>query len=481
MPAHGGNTPPNGAPVDAMFFENYGTNPFVSTEDDHLSTFAIDVDNGSYTMSRSYLNAGNLPPKDAVRVEEFINNFNYHYNHPTEEAFTVSVEGAPSKFGKEYYKLLKIGIAGKKIDPGQRRDANLLFVVDVSGSMEGGNRLGSVRKSLRLLLDQLTPRDRVGIVAYGGSAFKVLDPTSVTEREKIINAIEQLYPSGSTNAEAGIRLGYQMLDQIFDPGKINRIILCSDGVANVGQTAAEDLLRDIKAYADKGITLSAIGFGMGNYNDVFMEKLGNKGNGSYAYVDSWSEARRVFEENLTGMLQVIARDVKIQVDFDPDVVDRYRLLGYENRNVADDKFRDDKEDGGEIGSGHMVTALYEVRLRDGASGDIGKVYIRYKDPQSFEVTEISRNIGQSVVASAFHKTSTDFRLAAASAEFAEIMRESYWAEGSDLADVLSVLRTIENEDSNEQIIELMNLVAQADKLIESKEKLDTQEPFGMNE
>ncbi len=480
-PAHGGNSPPNGQPVDAMFFEHYGTNPFVSTEDDHLSTFAIDVDNGSYTLARSYLNGGNLPPKDAVRVEEFINNFKYHYKHPSDEAFTIAIEGAPSKFGKEHYKLIKIGIAGKKIDASKRLDANLVFVVDVSGSMGRDERLGAVRKSLRLLLDQLNPRDRVGIVVYGSSAYTVLEPTSVNERERIINAIEQLYPSGATNAEAGIRLGYQKMDRIFDSSKINRIILCSDGVANVGQTGAEGIFAEIKRYADKGITLSAIGFGMGNYNDVLMEKLGDKGNGHYAYVDNWTEAKRVFEENLTGMLQVIARDVKIQVDFNPDVVERYRLLGYENRDVADDKFRDDKEDGGEIGSGHMVTALYEVRLKDGAKGDIGKVYVRYKDPMSFEVSETSRAISQSTLASAFHRTSTDFRLAAAAAEFAEILRESYWAKGSDLSDVLAVLRTIENEDSNEQIIELMNLVAQADKLMDDKQRLDANEPIGLIE
>ncbi len=479
-PAHGGNTPPNGEPVDAMFFKNYGTNPFISTDDDHLSTFAIDCDNASYSMTRAYLNDGNLPPEEAVRVEEFINNFKYNYSHPSDRAFDVEMEGAPSRFGKGY-QLLKIGVVGKKIRTENRKDANLTFVVDVSGSMAREDRLGLVRRSLRMLLDQLTPRDNVGIVVYGSNAWVVLEPTSIRDKGKIIRAIEQLVSEGSTNAEEGIRMGYEMANRNFNPNSINRIILCSDGVANVGRTSAEEFLKFIKGYADKGITLSAIGFGMGNYNDILMEKLGDKGNGHYAYVDSWEESQRVFMENLTGMLQVIARDVKIQVDFDPNVVERYRLLGYENRDVADDKFRDDKEDGGEIGSGHTVTALYEIKFKDGARGDFGTVFIRHKNPDSFEVSEIAVKISPSLFRTSFELSSVDFRLAAAGAEFAEILRASYWAKDSKLADVLSVVRNIDQEEQNDQVIELMNLIAKADKLRSEKEKSLTPEPLGMGE
>lgn len=479
-PAHGGNTPPNGEPVDAMFFKSYGTNPFISTDDDHLSTFAIDCDNASYTMTRAYLNDGNLPPEEAVRVEEFINNFKYTYNHPSDRAFNVEMEGAPSRFGKGY-QLLKIGVVGKKIRAENRKDANLTFVVDVSGSMAREDRLGLVRRSLRMLLDQLTPRDKVGIVVYGSNAWVVLEPTSIHDKDQIIRAIEQLVPQGATNAEEGIRMGYEMANRHFNANSINRIILCSDGVANVGHTSAEEFLKFIKAYADKGITLSAVGFGMGNFNDILMEKLGDKGNGHYAYVDSWEESQRVFMENLTGMLQVIARDVKIQVDFDPNVVERYRLLGYENRDVADEKFRDDKEDGGEIGSGHTVTALYEIKFKDGARGDVGTVYIRHKNPDSFEVSEIAEKIGASIFKSSFELGSFDFRLAAATAEFAEIMRASYWARDSKLSDVLSVVRNIDQKGSNDQVIELMNLIAKADKLRTEKAKSLIPEPLGMGE
>lgn len=475
-PSTGGSVPPNGQQYDAMFFKHYGVNPFVSTDDDHLSTFAIDADNASYSMTRSYLTRGSLPPEEAVRVEEFVNNFKYEYRHPQERAFRVCLEGAPSKFGDKY-QLLKIGIVGKKIDECRRQDANLVFVIDVSGSMDMENRLGAVKKALHMLVDNLTERDRVGIVAYRTDAFEVLSPTSIRDRERILRAIDGLYASGSTWAEGGLRLGYKMANRCFDRNRINRIILCTDGVANEGQTAAEDILKEIKQYADRGITLSAIGFGMNNYNDVLLEKLGDKGNGHYAYVDSWEEARRIFVENLTGTLQVIARDVKIQVDFNPNTVDRYRLLGYENRDVADNQFRNDKVDGGEIGSGHTVTALYEIKLKDEARGDLGTVYVRYKDPTTLAVNEVAEPIEQSYFSRSFESASCDFRLAAAAAEFSEILRKSYWAQDGQLRDVLRVVGQIEHERCDDQVIELMDLVAKADRMMKVNE--DGQGPLGM--
>ncbi|MFQ6008550.1 MAG: von Willebrand factor type A domain-containing protein [Candidatus Zixiibacteriota bacterium] len=460
-PAHGGTSIVNDEPFDAMFFKHYGVNPFVDTEDDHLSTFAIDVDDASYVMTRSYLERGYLPPDEAVRTEEFVNHFKYNYQAPQETPFEVYFEGAPSMFGQNC-ELLKIGIKGKKILAENRKPANLIFVIDVSGSMARENRLTLVKKALRLLIDELTPEDKVGIVVYGSRGRVILEPTSIERKNDIIAAIEQLIPSGSTNAEEGLRLGYDMAQRHFEKGKINRVILCSDGVANVGRTSAEAFLKWIKKHADKGITLTTVGFGMGNYNDILMEKLGDKGNGHYAYVDNLPEARRIFVENLTGTLQVIARDVKIQVDFNPDVVRSYRLLGYENRDVDDDKFRDDKEDGGEIGSGHEVTALYEIKLRKEAPpAKIGTIYIRYKDPDSDEVAEISRPIRRSVFHGEFVEASVDFKLAAAAAEFAEILRKSYWAKGSELKDVLALVKDISNEIDSPDVIELMSLVSKA--------------------
>jgi Ca-activated chloride channel family protein len=469
-PAHGGTAIVNNEAFDAMFFEHYGVNPFVDTEDDHLSTFAVDVDDASFVMTRSYLERGLVPPEDAVRTEEFINHFKYDYPLPEREAFSISIDGAPSKFGTASMKLLRIGIKGMEVCPENRKPANLIFVIDVSGSMGREDRLGLVRKALRMLVEELTEDDKVGIAVYSSRGEVRLQPTSIRDRHRILRVIENLHPGGSTFAEEGIRLGYEMADKHFEAGKINRIILCSDGVANVGKTGPDQILKIIKKYADKGITLSSIGFGMGNYNDILLEKLGNKGNGHYAYVDDLEEARRVFVENLTGTLQVIARDVKIQVDFNPDVVRSYRLLGYENRDVADDKFRDDQEDGGEIGSGHMVTALYEFKMHKDAEGDVGKVFIRFKDPDNGNVTEVSRTIAQDVLDPEFASASTDLQLAAAAAEFSEIMRDSYWARYSELSDVLSVATRVYSETTDPDVLELMLLISNADQLRQRVEK-----------
>ena len=355
-------------------------NPFVDTEDDHFSTFAIDVDDASYSVARGYLERGHLPDPASIRTEEFVNFFNYDYAPPRNERFNVYVEGAPSYFGQNC-DLFRVGIKGQVVDPANRKPAVLTFVIDISGSMNIDTRLGLVKQALKILVDNLKPDDMVGIAVYGSRGQKILDHKSIREKDAILRAIENLRAGGSTNAEEGLKIGYEMASANFKTGAINRIILCSDGVANVGRTGPDAILKEIKEYVQKGITLTSVGFGMDNYNDVLLEKLGDKGNGHFAYVDNIQQAKRIFLENLTGTLQVIARDVKIQVDFDPEKVQSYRLLGYENRDVADDKFRDDKEDGGEIGSGHDVTALYEVKLREGASGQFATVYLRYKDPR----------------------------------------------------------------------------------------------------
>ncbi len=465
-PAHGGTAIVNDEPFDAMFFKNYGVNPFVDTEDDHLSTFAVDVDDASYVMMRSYLNRGALPPDEAIRTEEFVNHFNYNYAPPYEQAFRVYVEGAPSRFGQNC-SMLKIGIKGMEIAPENRKDANLVFVIDVSGSMATENRLGLVKQALRLLVDELSNNDNVGIVVYGSTGRVILEPTSLRNKQKIVRAIESLHSGGATNAEEGIVLGYEMAKRNYQKGKINRVILCSDGVANVGRTGPDALLKQIKSYADMGITLSTVGFGMTNYNDILMEKLGDKGNGHYAYVDNLAEAKKIFVDNLTGNLQVIARDVKIQVDFNPDVIRSYRLIGYENRDVEDNKFRDDTEDGGEIGAGHQVTALYEIKFKEGAKARrLGTIFIRYKDPETHEVTEINQSITTRNIFSSFDHASYDFKLAATAAEFAEILRKSYWAKGSKLDDVLSLAKDLTQESSSADVIELMSLISKAQQFDE---------------
>ena len=454
--------PPNGAAYHDMFFKGTGTNPFIDTEDDHLSTFAMDVDTGSYSITRRYLINGYLPPPEAVRVEEFINTFDYNYTPPTEGAFAIHIDGAPSKFGEgKRLQLLRIGLQGHVIPSENRKDAILTFVIDVSGSMGQENRLGLVKKALTLLVDQLRPADKVGIVVYGSRGWLLLPHTGIEQRSEILAAINSLEPGGSTNAEEGLRIGYDLAWRNASVNHINRVILCSDGVANVGKTGPDQILKEIRAYVQKGITLSTIGFGMGNYNDVLMERLANTGDGSYAYVDTLSEAKRIFVENLTGTLQLIAKDAKIQVDFNPEVVSRFRLLGYENRRLNHEQFRDDTVDAGEVGSGHQVTALYEVKLHPDATGKMATVSIRYADADNHKVSEVSEDISVSHLYESFDVAPATFRLAAGVAEFAEILRESYWAKDGSLDSIHQVLKDAFPEIDNEQVVELMYLVNKA--------------------
>jgi len=454
--------PPNGAAYDDMFFKEYGTNPFIDTEDDHLSTFGMDVDTASYSITRRYINDGHLPPPESVRVEEFVNAFDYNYIPPVRGAFAVHIEAAPSRFGDgNRLQLLRIGIKGRVIPDENRKDAILTFVIDVSGSMAMENRLGLVKRALNMLVEQLREGDKVGIVVYGSRARIVLEHTGIEERKKILSAINSLSTGGSTNAEEGLRLGYELALQNARIGSINRVILCSDGVANVGRTGADDILDEVHAHVQEGITLSTVGFGMGNYNDVLMEQLADKGNGNYAYVDTLSEARRVFVEDLTGTLQIIAKDAKVQVDFNPRVVSRFRLLGYENRRLEDDQFRDDRADGGEVGSGHGVTALYEIKLHQEADGRLATVYIRHENPNTHQVAEISEDIFSSRLKGAFEESSAEFQLAAAVAEFAEILRESFWAKDGSLEDVYQVTKQVSAQMDSEEVIELMGLVRRA--------------------
>jgi Ca-activated chloride channel family protein len=456
--------PPNGEPAADMYFEDYGVNPFVDTEDDNLSTFAIDVDTGAYTVMRRYVNDGYLPPDESVRVEEFVNYFDQEYALPEQGAFAIHLEGAPAPYGEnERYHLVRVGIQGYDVDREQRPDATLIFVIDVSGSMNMENRLGLVKESLRLLLNELRPTDRVGLVVYGSQARVILEPTPVDARRTIMSAIDRLQPDGSTNAAEGIMLAYQLAQEYAQPGHINRLILCSDGVANVGQTAADAILQ----HAEEGISLSTFGFGMGNYNDVLMEQLADQGDGSYAYIDTVDEAERVFIDDLTGTLLTIAKDAKIQVEFNPTVVERYRLLGYENRNVADEDFRNDEVDAGEIGAGHSVTALYEVKLAQEANPATAAmtVYVRYADPETAEVSEISQSIAGRDFAASFSEASPRFQLSAVVSEYAEILRNSYWAQDSDLTSLaVDARRIAEYMPRDETVQEFADLVSTAAEL-----------------
>jgi Ca-activated chloride channel family protein len=413
---------------------------------------------------RNYLNNGNLPPSDSVRVEEYVNYFNQGYpNPPRHQAFGIYVDGAPSPFTQtERYQMLRIGIQGYQVPEEERKDASLTFVIDVSGSMDMDNRLGLVKRSLELLVEQLDRNDSVGIVVYGTNARVVLDPTAGSDKDAILSAIYNLHPEGATNAEAGIRLGYKMALHAYNPDGINRVILCSDGVANVGNTEASVILDEIRGHVQEGVTMTTIGFGMDNYNDTLMEQLADNGNGFYAYVDDLREAKRLFIDNLTSTLQTIALNAKVQVDFNPDLVRNYRLVGFENRAVADDQFRDNSVDAGEIGAGHSVTALYEVKLNREAYGRIATVYLRWEDPDSHAVTELSQDFNTENLTGEFTQADLYFQRAVVVAEYAEILKNSYWAEGSSLEAVYrAAVRINESMPRERDMQEFVDLVLRA--------------------
>ncbi len=465
-PSTGGTDEPNDQPYGDVFFEEYGVNPRIDTQDDHLSTFAVDVDTASYTVMRRHLRDGYLPPDESVRVEEYVNFFDQEYAPPARGAFAIHLEGAPSPYAANYH-LVRVGLKGYEVPPEERKDVVLTFVIDVSGSMDMENRLGLVKETLALLVESLRPEDKVGIVVYGSRARTVLEPTQLDGNyRQVFRAIESLRPEGATNAEEGLVMAYRMATQAFEPEAINRVILCSDGVANVGNTGPDSILEQIRRHAGEGIYLTTVGFGMGNYNDVLMEQLADNGDGFYAYVDDIREAERVFVTDLTSTLQVIARDAKVQVDFNPEVVRSYRLLGYENRDVADEDFRNDEVDAGEIGVGHSVTALYEVKFEAGApeSATALTIYLRWEDPDTREVIEMNRSFAALDFAREFEMTSARFQLTAIVAQYAEVLRESYWAKemGTTLEELAPQARRIaEYLPEDEEVQEFADLVTRA--------------------
>jgi Ca-activated chloride channel homolog len=448
-------------PVD-NYFQNYGVNPFVDTVEDHLSTFGLDVDTASYTVARRYVMDGNLPPSDSVRVEEFVNYFYQGYPTPQDIAFGIYADGAPSPFHYDGTYILRFGIQGYQVPESDRKPASLTFVIDTSGSMSMENRLMMVKQSLQLLVDRLRPTDTVAIVQYGSEARVVLNPTSGEDRTRILDAIYSLETSGATNAEGGLRLGYQLANQAYRPNATNRVILCSDGVANVGATGPDQILESIRGYAASGITLTTVGFGMGNFNDVLMERLADGGNGNYAYVDNMDEARRLFVDNLTSTLQTIAMNAKVQVDFNPDIVARYRLIGYENRAIADENFRNDSVDAGEIGAGHSATALYAVQLKPQATGRIATVQLRWEDPQAHTIQEINGNFNTWDLASSFENASARYQLAVTVAQYAEVLRGSPWADGTSINQILDhAVRLGGLLPEDQQVTEFVSLVSRA--------------------
>jgi Ca-activated chloride channel family protein len=419
-------------------------NPFHRTASDPLSTFSIDVDTASYANVRRFLSQNMLPPKDAVRIEEMLNYFSYNDSPPSassEDPFAVHVEVAGCPWNAQH-RLARIGIAAKPIDQSQRPASNLVFLVDVSGSMQDPNKLPLVQWGLQRLVEQLGENDQVAIVVYAAASGLVLPSTSCVRKAEIMSAIEQLRAGGSTNGGAGIQLAYDVASQHFIKKGTNRVILATDGDFNVGVASQGELVRLIEAKAKSGIFLSVLGFGMGNIKDSTLEQLADKGNGHYAYIDSPREACKVLVEEMGSTLITVAKDVKIQVEFNPAKVGAFRLIGYENRIMAHEDFNNDQKDAGEIGAGHHVTALYEL-VPTGKEGDIARVdplkytqhgatsvpsdesftvKLRYKRPDS----DTSRRLEQGVVdkGRSLGEASDDFKFACAVAGFGMLLRDS---------------------------------------------------------
>lgn len=440
-------------------FGDYGINGFVSTADDNLSTFGIDVDNGSYTFGRKKINEGHLPPVLSVRVEEYINYFRQDYEPPASEPFSVTVDGARSPFRGDSLHILRIGLMGRALTAEERRPWNLTFLVDISGSMT--SRLELVKESLYILVDHMEEGDQISICTYAGGVGTVLYPTGLTtlDKEGIKGIIADLKAGGSTAMASGIQNAYNVNMSGFLPEGVNRVIVCSDGDANVGPTSHEVILELIADYVEKGITLSTLGFGQGNYNDYLMEQLADRGNGNYYYIDSLREAERLFSEELTAVMEVIARDVKIQVEFNVQEVVRYRLIGYENRDIDDQDFENDSTDAGEIGAGHRVTALYEVEFSGNGAGDLGIVHLRYKLPEGGSDIPLDVPITLNAVADQFTDGSDRFQFTVGVAEFAEILRSSPYVNTS-FGDVEILIENVIS-GGDERDVEFLELVRKA--------------------
>ena len=462
--------------------ENYNAiieNEFKETLSSPLSTFAIDVDAASYSMVRRSINEDRLPPKGAVRIEELINYFNYNYPRPADGGLPFTIN---SEYGKcpwnEKHGLLMIGLQGYEIPTEKLPATNLVFLVDVSGSMQYFDKLPLLKKSLRLLTTKLRPIDKVSIVVYAGAAGLVLEPTSGTDKMKIDKAIEDLEAGGSTNGAGGIKLAYEIAEKNFIKDGVNRVILATDGDFNVGVSSEDGLYELIKKERKKGVFLTVLGFGSGNYQDAKMELLADKGNGNYAYIDNINEAQKALVNEMGATLATIAKDVKIQIEFNPLKVKGYRLIGYENRMLQNEDFDDDKKDAGEIGAGHNVTAFYEIipagsdekvkttgklkyqentiTARAAKSNELVTVKIRYKAPDGDESKLISNTVADNMVN--INSCSENYRFAASVAAWGMLLRESEFISNYNYSDIEKLASSAAGSDANGYRKEFIDLV-----------------------
>ncbi|MCP4958484.1 MAG: DUF3520 domain-containing protein [Actinomycetia bacterium] len=436
---------------------------FERTSRDSTSTFGLDVDTASLSITRQWIDSGQLPPADMVRVEEFVNSFDQDYDAPSRDTFAIYADGAPHDLIDDNTIVLRIGIKGEEVSARRRADANLTFVIDVSGSMESDHKLDIVKDSLHVLIDNLDRDDRIAIVVYDDRAWVHLDPTFVDDEETIHDAIDDLTTGGSTNAEAGLRLGYELARDTFDEGLINQVVFASDGVANVGETDPDGILAEISEDAGRGIQMLAIGVGFGQFNDDLLEHIADAGNGKYAYIDTVEEARRLFDDQLLSTLVTVALDAKIQVDFDAEVVRSWRLIGFENREMSDREFDNEGTDAGEIGAGHSVTALYEVDLVRGADDrdELGTVTLRWIDPDTLDSHELKGVVRVDVLSERLGSASTHLRWDIAVATAAELLRGSPWADHVSPREVLDELDAVANDLDSDAAYDFSDMFAEA--------------------
>jgi len=431
-------------PWNTEEYDYISENRFLEVLQNPLSTFSIDVDAASYSNTRRFINSGQMPPKDAVRIEEMVNYFVYDYPQPDDQhPFAIITETSECPWKPEH-RLVHIGLQGRRIDTEDLPPSNLVFLLDVSGSMQPANKLPLLKSAFRLLVDQLRPQDRVAIVVYAGAAGCVLPSTPGSDKETILAALDHLRAGGTTAGAQGIRLAYQVAQENFQRGGNNRVVLATDGDFNVGTSSTSELVRMIEEKREEGVFLTVLGFGTGNVKDGRMEQLADKGNGNYAYIDNLREARKVLVTEMGGTLFTIAKDVKIQIEFNPAHVQAYRLIGYENRLLAREDFNDDTKDAGELGAGHTVTALYElvpadvefvapsvdslryqrVGLHPDAvtSNEVMTVKLRYKDPDGSTSKLITRSLPAG--SRTRSRSSDNFRFSAAVAQFGMLLRDS---------------------------------------------------------
>lgn len=438
---------PQQYPYPPVTFPSLGTNPYVDTTRDNLSTFGLDVDTASYTVARGYVAQGVRPDPNSVRPEEWVNYFDQGYAPPETGAFAIHSDGGRTPFLSSGEVLVRVGVKAREVSSARRPSAALTFVIDVSGSMEADGRLELVKQSMALLVSQLRSDDRVAIVAFSTQARVVLMPTPGDQRDQILAALGTLRPEDTTNAEAGLGLGYKLARQQFIEGGINRVVMATDGVANVGNSDAATILRNVGADSASHIQLVAIGVGMGNFNDALLEQLADQGAGFYAYVDNLDEARRIFVDELTQTIDTVALDAKAQIEFNVAAVAGYRLIGYEDRGVPDSQFRSPNAQGGAIGAGHQVTALYALYLRPSESSDprLATVTLRWTDPNTNRATEIAQDINRGDLSTSFSSTDAHFKLDSLVAATAEVLRNSPWIPGYRISDLRSAAAEMQGQ------------------------------------